>query len=110
MLKAAGKRKFGNQTTEEVEQEREENELEAEMKALEAIRAEKAGKHAAPAAGGMFPYNKEGLLKAVESLKVTSLPFVESMQICEFEAQIADENDDLQREVSCCTDCILFFV
>jgi hypothetical protein len=102
MLKAGStgnKRKHAVLSTEEVEQQREENELEAEMNAVAAMRAEKAGKSQS-ATPGMYPYNKEGLTKALDSLPVNKLTFAESMHICEFEVTATNENDDLEREVS----------
>ena len=44
-------------------------------------------------------YDRDGLLDSSEGLGAASLPFIESMQVCEFEAGIQDEHDDLQREV-----------
>ena len=52
-------------------------------------------------------YNREGLKDSVEGLATSSLPFVESMQVCEFEADIQDEHDDLQREVREVPSCFL---
>lgn len=100
MLKSGGKRKFSAVSAEELEKQAAENELEAELKALEAIRAEKSGaSDSQRMSSSHLPYNKDTLLKVADGLLVNSMPFVESMQICEFEVNITNDNDDLEREV-----------
>lgn len=47
-----------------------------------------------------FNYNKEGLLYCIESLGNKNQPFIESMNINDYEIHIQDENDDLEREVN----------
>lgn len=77
-------------------------ELEAEMAALKAIREEKEN----PAQLGEKPktgYNTEGLIKCLEKLDTTHLPFKETYQLCDFDINIRDENDDLDREVINCS-------
>ena len=100
MGKKGSKRKLGELPEDEAELEHEENELEAEINALEAMRAEKAGIVAPEAGSARTTYNKEGLIRAAESLSVYTLPFVESMHICTHGVTIADDNDDLEREVN----------
>lgn len=84
----------------------EENELEAELQAVLAMRQEKAmlsqddSADAPPSKVKPSTYNKDGLLKALEELACTTLPFVETLQICDFPVEITDENDDLAREVN----------
>ena len=51
--------------------------------------------------GGMKnTYNADGLLQSLQSISTQTLPFVETLQICEFDLDVQDEHDDLQREVS----------
>lgn len=80
--------------TEEPEDDDEAAELEAEMAALRSMRTE----HTGPA--GPATYNKEGLLKCLEDWETASLPFLETMQIAEYQLQVENELDDLEREVS----------
>jgi len=44
-------------------------------------------------------YDGEGMRDCAEGLGSHILPFLETMRVCEFEADIQDEHDDLQREV-----------
>jgi hypothetical protein len=44
-------------------------------------------------------YNKGGLVMANENLMVHKLPFIETLQICEFPVDEHDENEDIEREV-----------
>lgn len=84
-----GKKRVREEAQEEVEQD---GELEAEMRALASIQQERA----APSEM-VTQYNKEGLLRSIEG---TSLPFEESMEVCEFSVQVQLENDDLERELA----------
>jgi hypothetical protein len=100
MGKKDGKRK----RVESDDEEDVDPELEAEMAALAAMRAEKDAKQIGAVEAGEESaerpknlYNKEGLLQAIESLG--SLPFIESLQLSEFAVDVHDENDDLEREV-----------
>ena len=76
-------------------------ELEAEIQAVMAARAEEEA-----AASGVVAkrprgiYNKEGLEQALATIETTSLPFIESYQVCEFDLEVPDENDDLEREMA----------
>jgi rRNA-processing protein EBP2 len=45
-------------------------------------------------------YNKEALTSALESMPTNHMPFVEKLEICEFDVAVADEHDDLQREMT----------
>lgn len=45
-------------------------------------------------------YNKDGLKECLEGVSSHSLPFIESMVVNEFDVDVQDEHDDLQREVS----------
>ncbi len=107
------KRKITEVDVEEREEEHQANELEAELAALSAMKAEKYNKTREVGQesddeeeigyGGkkrkVIPYNKDGLLKAFEGMGTTALPFVESLQVCSFGIAIEDDNDDLEREV-----------
>lgn len=88
----------------------EDPELEAEMAAVLAMRAENEivdnndGK-ALKIKGGnkknmeRNTYNKEGILRALEGMGTRTLPFIETLEICEYDIAIEDENDDLAREM-----------
>ena len=90
---------------EDVEEDNADQDLNAEMAALAAMRAEKLrdeigddttdGDSAPVKAKKM--YNREGIMQAIETMG--KLPFIESYQISEFSADIQDEHDDLEREV-----------
>jgi rRNA-processing protein EBP2 len=80
-------------------------ELEQELAALEAIRAEReAGSSVATASNGAEQkrqrgmYNSEGLEMALAAR--TDLPFIESYELCEFDIELQDDNDDLAREMA----------
>lgn len=77
-------------------------ELEREMAALRAIREEKesAQNHSAEDSAKNAIYNKEGLVKALEDWETKDLPFVETMQIGDYQLQVENELDDLEREVN----------
>ena len=82
------------------------SEIQAEIEAVMAIRAEKESQHdnvennlIQHQSSLQQSYNKEGLLKAIETIGIESLPFVETLHVEEFELSIQDENDDLEREV-----------
>ena len=77
-------------------------ELEAELAALAAMRNEKSGISTAtsiPISSVPGGYNKEGLLQCLEALGTESLPFIESLQVSQFDLDVQDEHDDLEREV-----------
>ncbi|RYY77703.1 hypothetical protein EON63_18250, partial [archaeon] len=78
------------------------DELDAELAALQAIRQEKQGWTASdtrkPAQPAM--YNKEGLLKCLHDWETKDLPFLETMQVDQFELAIENELDDIEREIS----------
>jgi len=97
-----GKAKPSKATEEELEVDEEANaELEAELQALNAIRAER--EEASEGAEGKTKrvrgmYNTEGMENALAARP--ALPFLESYEICEFDAELADDNDDLAREMA----------
>jgi hypothetical protein len=74
-------------------------ELQAEINALKAMRAEQRGENTENLATAKTTYNKEALMQCVEELGTTSLPFYESMQIGTYDVGVHNENDDLEREV-----------
>lgn len=80
------------------EEEEEDIELEAEIAALQSIRAEQAEENELQPK--TTSYNKAGLLQALENMETDTLPFLETFQICEFNVDIEDQHDDLQREMS----------
>ena len=45
-------------------------------------------------------YNKNGLIMANQNMLVSTLPFLETLQVCEYSVDHEDENEDLEREVS----------
>jgi hypothetical protein len=75
-------------------------ELEAELAALKAIRAEKENLTSPENS----TYNKEGLLKCIADLETTDLPFVQTLEVSEFELPETNELDDMEREV-----CLFYF-
>ena len=97
-----GKAKPSKATEEELEVDEEANaELEAEIQALNAIRAER--EEASESAEGKAKrmrgmYNNEGLENALAAR--LDLPFLETYEVCEFDAELADDNDDLAREMA----------
>ncbi len=80
--------------------EEEDAELQAELAAVLAARQEKKNVENGEAVERVTMYNKEGMLKCIEELD-TGLPFAETLVVCEFHANIINENDDIEREVSC---------
>ena len=44
-------------------------------------------------------YNKNGLIMANQNMLVSTLPFLETLQVCEYSVDHEDENEDLEREV-----------
>jgi len=97
-----GSKKASKATEEELEVDEEAKaELEAEMQALDAIRAERemasdAVEGTAKRVRGM--YNTEGMEGALAARP--DLPFLETYEVCEFDAELADDNDDLAREMA----------
>lgn len=71
-------------------------ELEAELAALKAIRAEKENLSSPENS----TYNKEGLLKCIADLETTDLPFVQTLEVSEFELPETNELDDMEREMN----------
>jgi hypothetical protein len=74
-------------------------ELEAELAALKSIQDEQNRQESEVNENQKLTAHKEGLLHCLESLATHNMPFIESMNICESELQVEDENDDLEREV-----------
>ena len=99
-------KKRSRSDSEDLDEDNVDQELEAEMVALASMRAEKLGEEPEEETEDKSsrplkvkkPYNKEGILQALET--IGKLPFIESYQISEFSAEILDEHDDLEREVS----------
>uniref|UniRef100_A0A7S3M572 Uncharacterized protein n=1 Tax=Spumella elongata TaxID=89044 RepID=A0A7S3M572_9STRA len=79
--------------------EEEDAELQAELAAVLAARQEKKNVENGEAVERVTMYNKEGMLKCVEELD-TGLPFAETLVVCEFHANIINENDDIEREMA----------
>eukprot|EP01031_Cornospumella_fuschlensis_P041011 gene41011-50026_t len=77
-------------------------ELEAEMAALQAIRQEKQAQAGSTSQKPSQPalYNKEGLQKCLQDWETKDLPFLESMQVDQFELHVENELDDIEREIS----------
>ena len=73
-------------------------ELMAEMAALAAIQRERDGMDEVEKDN----YNSSGLLKCIDEMETSKLPFKETLVVSEFEIEVPDENDDLEREVSSC--------
>lgn len=110
MGKKGGKRKRAEEEQVEDAEEREADELDAELAAVLAMRNEKAlnsnvgdGKeNGSTKSGGsqsQNTYNKEGLQSALESIGTNTLSYIESLQVCKYTVDVHEENDDLQREV-----------
>lgn len=99
-----GGKKLKNLSDDEVDDAN--DELEAEMAAVAAMRAEKQQ----DASGGInddapqhsnsnqSPYNADGMRKCLEDID-SGLPFLESMVVDEFHFTVQNENDDIEREV-----------
>lgn len=95
-------RKREREDDEDAENKEVDDELEAELLALQEIQNERNQSDAltpSTTPTGHQNYNKEGLLHCIESLNVNKLPFIESMAICEYDLHLQDEKDDLEREV-----------
>jgi len=79
--------------------------FEAEMKALESLRAEREadqGKKQDDAGSvqtNKNGYNRDALMKCVEDSESAGLPFVETLRVDEFDLTINNELDDVEREV-----------
>lgn len=71
-------------------------ELEAEMAAVKAIRAEKEGITSSSAEN----YNKDALNQCLADIETNALPFIQIMEISEFEFPMTNELDDMEREVT----------
>lgn len=77
-------------------------ELQAEIAAVMASRSERTGADEEEVSGSSREkntYNKDGLIKSLENIETVNLPFHETMQICEYDIAIQNENDDIEREV-----------
>ena len=95
-------------------------ELEEEMQALKAMQREKQRKTREDGDEGddsdgeklgdreeevsngstKHTYNKDALIKSAESLETAGLPFEETLQVCNFPIDVADEHNDLEREMT----------
>ncbi len=76
-------------------------ELEAELEAVAAMRAEKARRSDPNQSdsGKDATYNKEGLLMHIGMSESMVLPFVETMVVSDYSIVLENENEDLEREV-----------
>ncbi len=76
-------------------------ELQAEIAAVMASRSEKVQDNEGITGNSKEKntYNKEGLIKSLDGIETVNLPFKETLQICENEIIIQNENDDIEREV-----------
>ncbi len=94
--KDSNKRKRADEAeTEEVDPE-----LQAEIAAVLASRSERSPSEVTEIAKVKTNiYNKEGLENSLENIDTVDLPFEETMQICEYDISIQNENDDIEREV-----------
>jgi hypothetical protein len=77
-------------------------ELEQELAAVKAIRYEKT--HNESDNDYEKPvnevYNRDGILKCLSDIETKDLPFIQTMEINEFEFPHTNELDDMEREVS----------
>jgi rRNA-processing protein EBP2 len=95
-----------NPDEEEVREEVEENEYEAELQAVMAIRAEREAEQQNPESSSSSSsnkpntYNREGLIAALENLETRELPFIQTMQINECSLELVNELDDIERETA----------
>lgn len=95
----------------QVESDEEENllndpDFEAEMKALESLRAEREQEQQGSQESTIqtkTTYNRDGLIKCLQDLETVDLSFVETLCVNEFDLQINNELDDVEREVSLVT-------
>mmetsp|Transcript_15390 Transcript_15390/g.23187 ORF Transcript_15390/g.23187 Transcript_15390/m.23187 type:complete len:299 (+) Transcript_15390:71-967(+) len=99
-----GDRKRAREETED-EDEIQDPELQAEIAAIMAMKEEQKQsqngdgeeQESKPKAS---VYNKDAMMQLAESMGVDSMPFIENMQISEYELAFQDENDDLEREMA----------
>jgi hypothetical protein len=88
------------------------DELEAEMAAVMAAREEKQRAASSSSTGQdhvnkITMYNKDGMLKCIEDMDVGH-SFTESMVVCDFAANVVNENEDIEREVNTYVWSVLF--
>jgi rRNA-processing protein EBP2 len=83
-------------------------ELEAEIAAIREINEERQLKQSSSNSNSNSKsisnnsnngYNKDALTQFVSQMETSKLPFVETYQVCKFDLDIKDENDDLEREM-----------
>jgi rRNA-processing protein EBP2 len=107
-LSVMGK-KEGKKREREVEEEEEEAvdpELQAELNAIMAMRSEQQQKALNITSEGVSEgvsggtYNREAMLQFCESMGTEELPFVETLQVSQFDLDVQDDHDDLEREMS----------
>lgn len=85
---------------EESDEDEVDPELQAELNALMSMRAERGlSAEAEEAVGSGKANNRDGLMRALETVGASHLTFKENMQFCQFDLEVQDENDDLAREV-----------
>ena len=100
-------KKEGKKRERELEEEEEEimdPELQAELNAIMAMRSEQQQKALDIEDGdedtGTGSYNREAMLQFCESMGTEELPFTETLQIAQFDLDVQDDHDDLEREMS----------
>eukprot|EP01041_Mallomonas_annulata_P010172 gene10172-21204_t len=95
-------KKFQKKLSQEAQDEEVDPELQAEINAVNAMRAEKfpSSENDEETPKAKNTYNKDGLFQSLEAVGTESLPFVQSMQVCDFELDVPDDNNDLERELA----------
>lgn len=100
-------KKEGRKREREIEEEEEElvdPELQAELNAIMAMRSEQQQKAMEIETDnddtGPGTYNKEAILQFCESMGTESLSFVETLQVSQFDLDVQDAHDDLEREMA----------
>lgn len=102
-------KKEGKKRERELEEEEEEMvdpELQAELNAIMAMRSEQQQKALNIEDGdndgdsGAGSYNREAMLQFCESMGTEELPFAETLQVAQFDLDVQDDHDDLEREMS----------
>lgn len=100
-------KKEGKKREREIEEEEEEMvdpELQAELNAIMAMRSEQQQKALNIDDDnndtGSGCYNRDGMLQFCESLGTEALPFTETLQVAQFDLDVQDAHDDLEREMS----------
>lgn len=102
-------KKEGRKREREIEEEEEEvvdPELQAELNAIMAMRSEQQQKalnieeQSGEDDTGPGSYNREAMLQFCESMGTEEMPFAETLQVAQFDLDVQDDHDDLEREMS----------